>query len=126
MEQKTKLLMRVEFQTPDGIKKDIVSLLPWIAEAYELETPVLSFDNQNPKKRYKLVWVMAAHSKTDGSKTYFCFYPMKRKYLQRPENMATPLNTPGDIFPSKFGPMEVVKLNGELGLQINNLQQVIE
>ncbi len=126
MERKSNLLMRVEIQTPEGIQKNIVALLPWIAEAYELEPPVLSLDNQNPKKRYKLVWVMAAHSKADNTTTYFCFYPMKKKYLQRSENMATPLNASGDIFPSKYGPMEVVEINGELSLQTNNLLLVIE
>jgi len=125
MERKLNLLMRVETQTPAGIQKNIVALLPWIAEAYELESPVLSFDNQNPKERYKLVWVMAAHSKADKNDTYFCFYPMKKKYLQRSENMATPLNAAGNIFPSKYGPMEVVEIKGEICLQINNLFTVV-
>ncbi len=126
MERKSNLLMRVSLETPEGIQKNIVALLPWITEAYELEMPVLSFDNQNPKERYKLVWVMAAHSKADKTRTYFCFYPMKKKFLQRSENMATPLDAPGSIFPSKYGPMEVVEINGELALQTNNLLLVIE
>ncbi len=122
MKKTRNLLMRAETQTPEGIKNNIVALLPWITEAYELENPVLSYDNQNPKDRYKLVWVMEAHTKAGNSKTCFCFYPMKNKLLQRPYSMATPLNAPGETFPSRYGLMEVVELaDSSLGLQITNV-----
>lgn len=123
------LLMSCEIQTPEVIRNLIQKSFPWLTDLYELGLPLLSYDNINPKERYKLVWVMAIQprcSQDPRDVEFFCYYPMKKSSAQYKYCPATPLRESGEVFKSKRGRMKTISYGGFVCLEITNIYNVVE